>query len=432
MGASLTMSDPDRERGNQKQNERRENAMKEQGEKELLAKPWRKFKNDTDSWSPDVCKKLKDEIATHKLLEDAGLEFFNVLLIGQISAGKSSFYNTIESVFSEYVTTKADAGTVDASLTTKFRAYKVKAMDNDNKPIAFKFCDTMGLSTESGLTPEACGIIMDGHVRDGADLTEALDESSRAYNEDRMHCVVFLVAAPTMEFMDESIIEKFAKIREQGTKRHLNPVVILTRIDECCAELNREEGDITQVFHSKTVKDLVVAVTHKFGVAQNMVFPVQNYSSETENDMGIDILLLRTLRQILRCSKTCIEDMIEREQGKQRQDERREAALKEQKEKEHQKNVKDTEAQLARLNSGQDRASPKKKAAPSLPTKAPVCRAIRSRPREDHDELDMVAGQKLVVLKPDDGNGWVEVKNSSGDTGLVPVDWIKMGGDLGT
>jgi len=208
--------------------------------------------------------------------------------------------------------------------------------------------------------------------------------------------------------------------------------VILTRIDECCAELNREEGDITQVFHSKTVRDLVVAVTHKFGVAQNMVFPVQNYSSETENDMGIDILLLRTLRQILRCSKTCIEDMIEREQGKQRQDERREAALKEQKEKEHQKNVKDTEAQLARLNSGQDRASPKKKAAPSLPTKAPVCRAIRSRPREDHDELDMVAGQKLVVLKPDDGNGWVEVKNSSGDTGLVPADWIKMGSGTGT
>jgi len=406
--------------------------MKEQGEKELLEKPWREFKGDPEPWSADVCEKLKDEIATHELLKEAELEFFNVLLIGQISAGKSSFYNTIESVFSKHVTVRADAGAVEQSLTTKFRTYKVKAEDNDNKPLAFKFCDTMGLSTESGLTPQDCGIIMDGQVPDGADLTEALDEGSRAYKEDRMHCVVFLVDASRMEFMDEAVIEKFAKIREQGTKRHLNPVVILTRIDDCCVELNREQGDITKVFHSKTVRDLVVTATHKFGVAQNMVFPVQNYSSETENHMGIDVLLLRTLRQILRCSKTCIEDMIEREKGKQKQDERREAALQERKDKEHQKNVKDTEAQLARLRTGQDRAPPKKKAAPSLPKKAIVCRAIRSRPREDHDELDMVAEQLLVVLNPDDGNGWVEVKNSSGDTGLVPADWIKMGGDLGT
>jgi len=432
MGASLTMSDPDRERGNQKQNERRENAMKEQGEKELLAKPWRKFKNDTDPWSPDVCKKLKDEIATHKLLEEAGLEFFNVLLIGQISAGKSSFYNTIESVFSKHVTGRADAGAVEQSLTTKFRTYKVKAEDNDNKPLAFKFCDTMGLSTESGLTPQDCGIIMDGQVPDGADLTEALDEGSRAYKEDRMHCLVFLVDASRMEFMDEAVIEKFAKIREQGTKRHLNPVVILTRIDECCVELNRDEGDITKVFHSKTVKDLVVAATHKFGVAQNMVFPVQNYSSENDKEMGIDILLLRALRQMLRCSKTCIEDMIQREREKRKQEERREAERQNQREKEYQTEVNDAEKKLVRLKTGPDQAPSKKKAAPSLPKILPPCTAIRSRPREADDELNMVEGQEFAVLKPDDGNGWVEVKNSSGGIGLVPADWIKMGSDTGT
>jgi len=402
---------------------------------DVLPKPWRKFKDEDykdepDPWAPSVYEKLKKEIATHELLKESGLKFFNVLLIGQISAGKSSFYNTIESVFSEYVTTKADAGTLEKSLTTKFRAYEVKAKDNYDKPIAFKFCDTMGLSKEGGLEPEACGLIMDGLVPDGSDLRKDLDAGFQSYMEDKMHCVVFLVDASRMEYMDEAVIEKMAKIREEGTNRNLNPVVILTRIDECHADLNRDEGDITKVFHSKKVKDLVVEVTQKFGVAQNMVFPVQNYSSELEKEPGIDILLLRALRQILRCSKTCIDDMVEREKGKHKQEKRREAERQKLREKEHQKEVQDTEAHLERLKTGPDH--PKKKRAPSSPKQVPVCRAIHSRTHEDHDELDMAAGEKFVVLKPDDGNGWVKVKNSSGDIGLVPADWIKMGGDLGT
>jgi len=296
----------------------------------LLDRPWRKFEK--DPWTEEVYESLKGEIATYELPEKANLRFCNVLLIGQISAGKSSFYNTVESVFANHVTRRADAGTLDKSLTTKFRSYPVKAVDNDRKPIRFRFCDTMGLSTESGLSPNDYGIIMDGQVQDGADLREDLDTGFQSYMEDKMHCVVFLVAAPTMEFMDEGVIEKMAKIREQGTKRNLNPVVILTRIDECCAELHRDEGDITKVFHSERVRDLVVEASQRFGVSEGMVCPVQNYSTHWEKEMRIDILLLRALRQILWCSQTCIKDMIEREQGKQKQDERREAAMKEQRE----------------------------------------------------------------------------------------------------
>merc|ERR1711892_240647 len=382
---------------------------------DVLPKPWRKFKDEgykdgPDPWAPSVYEKLKKEIATHELLKESGLKFFNVLLIGQISAGKSSFYNTIESVFSEYVTTKADAGTLEKSVTTKFRAYEVKAKDNYNEPIAFKFCDTMGLSKEGGLEPEACGLIMDGLVPDGSDLRKDLDAGFQSYMEDKMHCVVFLVDASRMEYMDEAVIEKMAKIREEGTNRNLNPVVILTRIDECHADLNRDEGDITKVFHSKKVKDLVVEVTQKFGVAQNMVFPVQNYSSENDKEMGIDILLLRALRQMLRCSKTCIEDMIQREREKRKQEERREAERQNQREKEYQTEVNDAEKKLVRLKTGPDQAPSKKKAAPSLPKILPPCTAIRSRSREADDELNMVEGQEFAVLKPDDGNGWVEVK----------------------
>jgi len=396
---------------------------------DLLDRPWRKFKTDPDPWAESVYESLKEEICTHEHLEAAKLEYFNVLLIGQISAGKSSFYNTIESVFSEYVTTRADAGTVDASLTTKFRTYQVKAVDNGNKPIRFRFCDTMGLSTESGLSPEDCGKIMDGHVRDGDDLREKLDSTSRAYKDDKMHCVVFLVDASRVSFMDDGMIEKFANIREQATNKFLNPVVILTKIDECCPELERDEGDITKVFHSRKMKELVVEVSQKFGVAQNMVFPVQNYSSETDKDQGIDILLLRALRQILRFSKTAIDDMHLREREQLKQEERREEERQEQREIARQEELKVAVANVRRLTLSPDQTSSKKKQAPSRPKQTPrppVCTAIYDRRHEDDDELDMFSGEKFEVMNPNAGGGWALVKNSSGATGLVPADYIKM------
>ena len=60
---------------------------------------------------------LKGEIQTHKVVREAGIKNINVLLVGEISSGKSSFFNTVESVFAGYVTTRADTGTDEHSLT---------------------------------------------------------------------------------------------------------------------------------------------------------------------------------------------------------------------------------------------------------------------------------------------------------------------------
>ena len=61
--------------------------------------------------------KLKKEIQTHELIEKAGIEYINVLLVGECSAGKSSFFNSVESVFEGFVSSTAEAGTDEGSLT---------------------------------------------------------------------------------------------------------------------------------------------------------------------------------------------------------------------------------------------------------------------------------------------------------------------------
>jgi len=385
---------------------------------DLLDKPWRPLGK--DPWNKDVYKTLKDEIVTHELLDRANIEYFNVLLIGQVSSGKSSFYNTVESVFAKNVTLRAGTGTREESLTTQFRTFKVKAKDSQNQPIRFRFCDTMGLSGMSGLKPEDYGKIMDGNVRDGADLRGKLVPSVKGYNEnpttgDKMHCVAFIVDASSYTFIDEQILEKFNKIRDEADSRFLNPIVILTRIDQTCIDLKRDEGDVRNVFHSKTMKDAVEEVAQKFGVAENSVYPVQNYSVETEKDRAIDILALRTLRQILRCSETFLDDMLER------QDE----------------DMKQLEEQLSNMKQNQTPTRPgqKFKQAPAKPgptvkqarpPPATFCTSLYNCKGEDDDELDMSKGEKFTVMKLDLPGGWTLIKNQSGSTGKAPTNWLQF------
>ena len=69
-------------------------------------------------FSSQTFEKLKEEIQTHEIIEEAGIEQINVLLVGDVAAGKSSFFNSVESVFAGFVTSTAEAGP-DAGIVTK-------------------------------------------------------------------------------------------------------------------------------------------------------------------------------------------------------------------------------------------------------------------------------------------------------------------------
>lgn len=62
---------------------------------------------------------LKNEIVDSKPDKESivTVPFTNILLIGQIGAGKSSFFNTVNSVFRGKMTSKARCGSFEHSLT---------------------------------------------------------------------------------------------------------------------------------------------------------------------------------------------------------------------------------------------------------------------------------------------------------------------------
>jgi len=290
----------------------------------LLPVPWRDFGQ--SPWCEETKNQLKNEIVTHELTERANIEHINVLLVGEIGAGKSSFFNNVESLFDGHVTSRANSGAVEKSLTTQYRQYFVsngEAKDRKQQNIKFRFCDSMGLEGgTSGLKSTDMGKIMDGHVENLAELSGgSFLPGSPGYNSyptdnDRVHCVVTVMNSETATSMDDEVVQKLKDIRKEADGRHLFPLIILTNIDKLCPDC---EKNASNVFNSEIIRDKVNEVSDLFGIKANQIHPVRNYNSQTECLLEMDILTLRALRQILRYSKTYLKDLLERQDEKNKQ-----------------------------------------------------------------------------------------------------------------
>uniref|UniRef100_A0A8C2DSI6 TLDc domain-containing protein n=1 Tax=Cyprinus carpio TaxID=7962 RepID=A0A8C2DSI6_CYPCA len=163
---------------------------------------------------------LLEIIRNHKPLVKS-VSRVRILMIGPVGAGKSSFFNSINSIFTGHVTNKAMSGSAGASLT--FRTYPVND-GREGKPLPFVLCDTMGLEEQSGagLDIEDISSILQGHVPDRykfnpmAPFQPDEQKSSRpASLQEKIHCVVYVIDATKISLMSDKLQEKLASIRRK-------------------------------------------------------------------------------------------------------------------------------------------------------------------------------------------------------------------------
>ncbi|KAM6892548.1 interferon-induced protein 44-like [Xenentodon cancila] len=265
-----------------------------------LEKPWR-----TVIWESEKRRELMESIKVYKPTADS-ISRVRVLLIGPVGAGKSSFFNSINSVFVGHVTGQAISGSSTSSLTTKFRSYSVKA-GRGGKPLPIILCDTMGLeeSKGAGLDIDDVSSILKGHVPNYYQFNPSAPLHSEAHGyrkspglEEQIHCVVYVIDACKISIMPSKLEEKLDTIRRNVNLMGIPQLVLLTKVDEACPLVKE---DLRNVYKSGYIKDLVQEVGARLGVPLYCILPVKNYSEELELDMNCDILLLSAIIQMLRC-----------------------------------------------------------------------------------------------------------------------------------
>uniref|UniRef100_A0A7M4FIF5 Interferon induced protein 44 like n=1 Tax=Crocodylus porosus TaxID=8502 RepID=A0A7M4FIF5_CROPO len=249
-------------------------------------------------------KKIMDEVRSYEPYLNS-VSQIRILFVGPVGAGKSSFFNSVNSVFRGYVTNQAITGSDD----TSYRLYPVKD-GRDGKALPVIFCDTMGLEEKLGCGLEINEItnIIKGHIPDRYQFNPAVSicQDSPGYIKnpalkDQIHCVVFVVDGCKIEILSDTLEQKLKLVRKKVNQLGVPQLICLTKVDELCPLL---EDNLAYVYRSKTMR----VASAKFGIPLSQIVPVKNYCSELELTCNIDILILSALRQMIRLADSYLDN----------------------------------------------------------------------------------------------------------------------------
>ncbi|XP_013410369.1 interferon-induced protein 44-like [Lingula anatina] len=269
-------------------------------------KPWRK--TDINDWNNKTRGKLFDELVSFSTPTPAKVPAARLLLVGSVGAGKSSFFNTVRSVWKGKVRSQVATGTAPHSLTTKYRVYEIRG---GHQTPAFRLCDTMGLEEDQGLDVGDMAYLLDGHVPDHFQFNPAVRITRKSLGfvkdpglADAIHCVALVIDGSTYKVMSPKVKDKLLGLRTLALDRDIPVHVVLTKVDKVCKDVAE---DPSVVFHSRVIEKKVKDISDAFGIQSNHVQPVKNYESETSIDPRVDILTLNALRQMTGSAEDYIE-----------------------------------------------------------------------------------------------------------------------------
>ncbi|XP_051559618.1 interferon-induced protein 44-like [Myxocyprinus asiaticus] len=257
--------------------------------------PWRKT-----PWGEKEC--LKKNLMEFQL-NNPNFKYVRILVIGEVGAGKSSFINSVSSVFQGRITTEALA---DATSGTSFtKIYRTFCIRSGQSVLPFVFNDIMGLeSGESrGVQPDDIVKALEGLLNEGYKFNPAapISDGDKGFRSDpgvqeQTFCLVYIMAADKVSRQNPDVIKKMANIRQRASELEIPQVIIMTRVDEACPLVKK---CLKKIYTSKKIKEKMEECCNLIGVPMSFIFPVKNYHEEIDTENDMDVLLLRALTQIV-------------------------------------------------------------------------------------------------------------------------------------
>ncbi|XP_053392379.1 uncharacterized protein LOC128555045 [Mercenaria mercenaria] len=258
-----------------------------------LQDPWRYKPTDIE------VAKMKKKLENIETLPGLGLEVYNILLIGIIGAGKSSFFNTLATVFAKDVKSHAIVGEEAESITNEVHAYKLAT--DTGKQLKLRIFDIRGFEDKRGYDNEL-DLLLEGKLPVGFNFPEqptSLSPEELNQNrglKDEIHLVCFVVDATNLDVVSDEIQKRISDIKKAIRTKAMPMVSVATKFDNLCPKIS-ENAD--HVYNSPKAKDSTKAVSACFGIPLKHVFPIVNYMDETVHSSGKDRLAVQALNSMV-------------------------------------------------------------------------------------------------------------------------------------
>ncbi|XP_045216545.2 uncharacterized protein LOC123566471 [Mercenaria mercenaria] len=255
------------------------------------------------NWLPELKRedfiRKKKELTEIVPLPVLDIKRYTILLVGVIGSGKSSFVNTLSTVFTGKVAHIAPARNCSESVTSRVKPYVLKSENGDSLNI--RIVDIRGFEDERGYENEL-DLLLDGKLPAGyqfPDNPEHVPEITETATtlDDEMHLVCFVNGNPNFETFTGDLHKRFGDIIKTISRKGLPMAVVATKFDQHCPTVSK---DVNNIYSSRKAERTTSETAKFYGVPHNHVFPVVNYVSENERNDGIDRLALNALYEMLK------------------------------------------------------------------------------------------------------------------------------------
>lgn len=262
-----------------------------------------------ESYRENLLANLRD----YKFCEDLVSEV-RILLLGPVGSGKSSFFNSVKSVFQGHVTRQAPVGYDVTSITTQYRIYSIRDK-KEGKSLPFILCDTMGLTDTQGegLCMNDIPHLLKGNVPDRYQFNPDKPITPQHLNyittpklKDRIHCVVFVLDINSIDNLSSMMVENFKQIKKEAISLGIAVLTLLTNVGDWNEVL---QDDLLSLNKSMISQSQIRKVQEMLDIPICNILMVENYASEWEQDFLKDVLILSAMKQMLRAADDTLEDL---------------------------------------------------------------------------------------------------------------------------
>ncbi|XP_006086181.1 interferon-induced protein 44-like [Myotis lucifugus] len=238
----------------------------------------------------------------------------NILLLGPVGSGKSSFFNSVKSVFQGHVTRQAAVGSDVTSITELYRMYSIQD-EKDGKSLPFILCDTMGLDEKegAGLCMDDISHILEGCVPDRYHFRPQQPITSRHPTfitspslKDRIHCVAYVLDINCIDSLSFEMVAKFKQVQKIVLNYGVPQVALLTKVKNYHGVL---QEDFLNMNNTMTSQSQIMKIQAMLKIPISNILMVENYAPEWEQDPLKDVLILSALRQMLRTADDYLDDL---------------------------------------------------------------------------------------------------------------------------
>ncbi|XP_036113193.1 interferon-induced protein 44-like isoform X2 [Molossus molossus] len=255
---------------------------------------------------------LLAELRNYKPYADLVSEI-HILLLGPVGSGKSSFINSVKSVFRGHMTRQAAVGSDITSITELYRIYSIKD-GKDGTSLPFMLCDTMGLDEKEGvgLCVDDIPHILKGCMPDRYHFNPQKPITSRHPNftspslGDRIHCVAYVLDINCINNLTSEMVVKLKQVKEEVLNSGVAQVALLTKVENYHEVL---QDNFLNMKKSVTSQSQIMEVQKILNIPIYNILLVDNYASDWEPDPLKDILILSVLKQMLQAVDDYLEDL---------------------------------------------------------------------------------------------------------------------------